>query len=202
MNIIHQQSGQSYILPPLETRKKRCSKCCQNLSLEEFSTYICRSRGLRRRSRCKKCELDRVRNYNSLHRERKRIGYRKVKVKKFLTGGDILLRYIFNQRLGQYRKTTKKHNLPKLDISADFLVNLYHKQKGLCYYTGKSMVWGHQLKVQQPDSMSLDRVDPLKGYTRDNVVLCTYEVNTMKGPHNIKEFKEIIQTINNYITFL
>jgi hypothetical protein len=185
------------VIVSMDAKTKKCLKCKQNQPLENFHTYISRSRGPRRRTRCRKCEIERNRNYNNTHREAKRLGYRKVKANKYEIGGDILLRFILSQRLGSYRRTTQLQSLPLMDIDTDYLISVFKQQNGLCYYSQTPLLYGHQLQVQQQNSMSLDRKYPKKGYTKGNVVLCTYQVNTMKGNLSIDEFRLMIHELQN-----
>jgi len=39
-----------------------------------------------------------------------------------------------------------------------------------------------------PDTMSVDRMTPEKGYTKGNIVLCCHIANKAKGRMNIDEF--------------
>ena len=121
--------------------------------MEDFPTYQSRTRGFRRRSNCKICEAKRWQDYNSTHREYKRVGYRKVKAKKYALGGDVLLKYILGQRLGQFAVATKRLKLPPVNVDAQYLMDIFHQQNGLCYYTGEPMIYGHQLGVKQRNSI-------------------------------------------------
>ncbi len=62
------------------------------------------------------------------------------------------------------------------DIDFEFLVELYNKQNGLCAYSGIPMTFGSYLDKNWV--CSLERKDPLKGYTKDNVCLICVEFNT------------------------
>ena len=87
----------------------------------------------------------------------------------------------------------------EFNLSKDFLYELYEKQKGNCYYTGKKMV----LKIYSgikpnreniekfKDYLTIDRLDSSKGYEKGNVALCTLKVNTAKGSLNYDEFLQI-----------
>lgn len=41
--------------------------------------------------------------------------------------------------------------------------------------------------------MSVDKVDPNKGYTKDNIVFCCNAVNMFKAHHNFKNLEPIIK---------
>lgn len=59
------------------------------------------------------------------------------------------------------------------NITLTFLEELWHAQNGRCYYSNIAMhVNKNEWKV------SLERLNPSKGYTKDNVVLCCLELNT------------------------
>jgi hypothetical protein len=83
--------------------------------------------------------------------------------------------------LNSAKSTTKrreKTNVEKrdntLDIDFEFLVELYNNQKGLCAYSGIPL----QFKSGQDWKMSLERINVLKGYIKDNVCLICNEFNT------------------------
>lgn len=174
---------------------KICKKCQVEKPIEEFHTYTCKVRGLRIRTRCKACELERNRLYNSSFRERKIESSRKNRQNKIKLGGDEWIYFIFNSRLGQFRVTTKKENLPQMNLTAKFLLSLYHKQNGLCFYTGEKMLVYHGKGFQQRNSMSVDKLDPKKGYCEGNVVLCTNEANLAKGGKTLEEYKNWIENV-------
>jgi len=44
----------------------------------------------------------------------------------------------------------------------------------------------------KPDSISFDRVDSTKGYTRDNLVIVSYRVNQLKSNASLEEMRKII----------
>lgn len=58
----------------------------------------------------------------------------------------------------------------------DFLVSLYKKQKGRCFYSNLPLIFGNSKFVNWV--ISLERIDPLKGYTKNNVCLICCEFNT------------------------
>ena len=93
------------------------------------------------------------------------------------------LRTIFRQRIHDARKRSKvKHLL--CDITIDDLMLLYKQQNGLCYLSGQKMC----LEPHNYCTLSLDRIDPRKGYVMGNVGLVTWGSNQMKGSIPLNEF--------------
>lgn len=64
------------------------------------------------------------------------------------------------------------------NITYTDLEELYHTQNGKCYYSNVTLTFKGK---QDPDYLSVDRIDPLKGYTKDNVVLCAIACNFLKS---------------------
>ncbi len=64
-------------------------------------------------------------------------------------------------------------------IRLDELFALWEKQNGLCAITGIRMTWGRG-RIEST-SLSLDRLDPDKGYSLDNVRLVCHAVNCFRG---------------------
>ena len=50
----------------------------------------------------------------------------------------------------------------------------------------------HRGKVQE-DSISFDRIDSSKGYTKDNIVVVSYRVNKIKNNATLDELKKIVE---------
>ncbi len=63
------------------------------------------------------------------------------------------------------------------NLTKEFLIDLYHKQDGKCYYSGRALGF---MKGDR-DNLSVDRIDSLKGYEQTNVVLCCAIINVMKN---------------------
>ena len=81
---------------------------------------------------------------------------------------------------------TRRTSRAKLtwEITQAHLYNLFHKQKGKCALSGQKMTWlTGQGRVDT--NISLDRIDPKKSYTPDNIQLICYRCNIMK--HDLKE---------------
>lgn len=113
--------------------------------------------------KCKTC-------FNAINRER-RIEYRK--------DAETFIR----SKLASYRNRAKQENIP-FNLTADYLIDLWNNQKGLCHYIGEPIDFtltvpaGTHPHLATP---SLDKLTPSKGYVIGNVVWCSYGINRMKN---------------------
>ena len=85
----------------------------------------------------------------------------------------------------------------KFNLSSDFLVELWNKQGGKCFYTGEELTLDRLRRIG--DSASLDRIDSTRGYTKDNVVWTSRFVNTSKGQRNFDEFISFCRTVVSHL---
>lgn len=74
-------------------------------------------------------------------------------------------------------------------ITLDELMDIYTKQDGYCYYF-KTKKMSHVPNSQW--MMSPERLNNIKGYTQENLVLCCFEFNT-KAQWSLSSINEIIQ---------
>lgn len=76
----------------------------------------------------------------------------------------------------------------------------WHHQNGLCFYTKRPMTYGKSEKKWASDysAVSLDRINPVLGYTNENVVLCCSIVNTMKSNMTIEQMLDWANAISNF----
>lgn len=91
-------------------------------------------------------------------------------------------------------KGRRKEKIVGFDLTIEFLYEIWDIQKGNCFYTGIPMT----LESNNPNKVSLDRIDSSRPYTKDNVVLTRYIINRMKQEFSIKDF---ISECNNVSRF-
>lgn len=100
-----------------------------------------------------------------------------------------------NWRLISLRSRAKKRGL-EFNLTPEDLVARWNEQDGKCFYSGRPLKFGsarnHELSK---DDLSVDRVDPQRGYVLDNIVFCTRHVNTMKSDLSIEEFSRLLREI-------
>lgn len=70
------------------------------------------------------------------------------------------------------------------------MVDIWHAQKGQCYYLNIPMV----LLTAADWKCSLERKDPAQGYTMENCVLCCHEMNgsCQWSSEKVRKFKELL----------
>lgn len=101
---------------------------------------------------------------------------------------------IFQQRYLAARSRALKRGI-ECSINAETLKRLYTEQEGKCFYSGMEL----GLKADKKYVLSVERINSMKGYTPDNIVLVCYIVNSMKNDLPLKEFISIIRNIHSSI---
>ena len=90
------------------------------------------------------------------------------------------------------KSRSKKHNLP-FDLDSDFILKLIEDQNWKCYWFGfKLEPYSGDNNPLQP---SLDRIDNRRGYTRDNVVICSLLANYGRNNNDVNKWNNILKKI-------
>ena len=90
-------------------------------------------------------------------------------------------------RAARCHSAAKKQFIP-FDIDGQYLLDIYNKQSGKCFYTDRNMETGFGNGANR-DSISVDRVIPSRGYVKGNVVLCCRKINAVKNDLSLEEIK-------------
>ena len=87
------------------------------------------------------------------------------------------------------------------DVDLDFLLDLWNKQEGLCYYTGRPMVATDKVgRGRDMDALSIDKINPLMGYVRNNIVLCSWWANSAKSTLSVMELLGRCETLVTHLS--
>ena len=78
-------------------------------------------------------------------------------------------------------------------LDEQFLLALFNRQGGLCYWYGIPMVPSSEKK--DPQNPSVDRLDTSRGYERDNVVLCTQSATYGRNSYSAEVFAAFVRLI-------
>lgn len=83
------------------------------------------------------------------------------------------------------------------DITPGFITSLLKLQNYKCALSGLQLKTSvvNTKKYSDPDTVSIDRIDPNKGYTKDNVRLITYMANSCKGRWSDKQVKDFCKGV-------
>lgn len=132
-------------------------------------------------SECKDCQRERY------YKQRQRLS----------EDQELALRYKLQQALKGTRRRSKDKNM-YTDLTLDYLMYLWEKQKGKCALSGINMTYEFY-KGRVNTNVSVDRIDSTKGYTKDNIQLVTMAANQMKNDLQMDEFISLCKSvINNY----
>lgn len=155
--------------------KSICRHCNQSKSIDEFNRRGKLGTGYLK-SVCKSCE-------------------REISLTRYRTKDYYTIEETIQDRVRQAKYRANRKNIP-FTITYDDILKIYHGQGGKCFYSGVEMA-----RVPTKNNwtnISIDRVVPDLGYTKDNVVLCCDSVNTMKNAMPTETFIEICRKIVSY----
>lgn len=123
------------------------------------------------------------------------------------------LSYIYKQKkwigenLVQSRVLAAKHRAIRknieFDLDIEYINNLLIIQDFKCKYSGQILettydnIDDNENRVNK-NIISIDRIDPSKGYVKNNIALVTGAINIMKNDLSEDEFIYIIKSINNF----
>lgn len=156
---------------------RKCTSCGISKNEGHFYRYR-KDKGLMRK--CKECcsisyaqrhaemsEELREKNREYYHENKERVN----KNRKQRRNSDWSSKIKHLLRNAEQRAKTKGWDF---DLCFDFVLAKLQEQCGNCYYSGRA------LSLTGKEAISLDRKDPSKGYTKDNVNLVCLSVNYMK----------------------
>lgn len=160
--------------------QKRCYRCKEWRELVCFTPVKNEVAGVAKLCRC--CRKEHPAVKAGVLRQRQRI-------RDSLNSADPIryLKYRVKQIISRASAKGIAH-----DIDKEFMIDLWRKQYGRCYYTsilmdgmpkGGRFVW---------NSPSIDKLVPGLGYVKGNVVWCLMSVNAFKGDLTEAAFREVI----------
>jgi len=164
---------------------KKCYKCCEWKDLSLFNKSYKLSGGVAKI--CREC-------YNKEESVIKCNQSRNRRLKHAIENGD--MSFYIKRRIHSVKCKTKKNNID-FDLDSDYLIDLWEKQNGRCFYSNIEM--NNSMKqdgFQSWNGPSLDRVDPKLGYVKGNVVWCIFGINSFKQSLDLKSFENAIKSID------
>ena len=154
----------------LVLREKRCSKCGIVKSIDQFHRSKRYASG--RESACKDCKI------------------------KYRQANPVLIQT--NHMVNKARTRAKNKGLP-FDIDSDYIRSIIPSH---CPIFGTRLEWscnrGGAARAL-PNSPSLDRIDPSKGYVKGNVWIISSRANRIKSDASHEELKLITEAVGRAI---
>lgn len=108
----------------------------------------------------------------------------------------------FMKHMYSHCKSRAKKKQFKFNLEIQDLYDCYDKQNGKCALSGESMTFiykrGKREYIRHPTNISLDRIHPKGGYTKDNIQLTTNICNHSKMDLTEEIFINMCQKIVNH----
>ena len=165
----------------------RCSLCRERKPVDAFRT-LARSNGrtldyVALNSFCRACDAERTARIR--------------RVKRATLDGSVRL------LMSNVRSRCRNKGW-SCEIDEEWLIGQWHRQGGRCWFTGDPMLYdigaqsaasGGGYRKNQRAAISVDRLDPHRGYERSNVVLCRWEANNAKQDLTIHELLDLAERL-------
>ncbi len=190
------------------TVTKKCICCNIEKPANEFYLHKGSSDGLR--SRCIKCLNQQVIKYKkenyikTLEDKKKRENsdkFRKERRNKYQENPEYYreISKRWREKHPDYNKVSTlekrlsfwKHNALGRNIEWDLTIGDLKDMPLQCFYTNQKLT----LDSNQLNTISLDRIDSSKSYTKDNVVFCCADINRMKSNFSLDYFISLCEKI-------
>ena len=104
---------------------------------------------------------------------------------------EVMSRRSASAAVAAAKSRAKRKGLP-FNITPEYMVELFSKQSGLCYFSNIPMKREEGLQIYSP---SIDKLDPDRGYVKDNVAWVIYGVNSFKQNLKESEFMALAKSI-------
>lgn len=99
------------------------------------------------------------------------------------------------ERISNWKFRAKKIDA-KFLVSKEYLGGLWKIQRGRCFYTGKRLTYFSSDHGQAlPNTASLDRLNPRRGYIQGNLAWVCHEINLMKRSFTHAVFMKLCKKI-------
>lgn len=171
---------------------KTCKACGKTKPIEQFALQSSADTGKnfvkqnKYKAQCKDCVAAYAREWRKKNKNYKSTG----KINQYPEEDRLLLSAI-SKRLTELKQRIKKFNKTPTDLDRDYLYQLYKKQDGKCPYSGL----GLSLDPATHKTLSLDQIEPNKGYIRGNVQWVAWAINRAKGDMSEAMFIDMCRVV-------
>lgn len=169
---------------------KTCKRCNQTKSISCFALVNAvnsfKGSGVKHHSYCKDCN-----NAYAKEFRKKNPGYQGTGRILSVPKEDRRLMSAIRQRITDAKVRCKKLKRDAPIISDHYLYELFLKQDRRCALTGALLI----IEIDHPLNLSLDQIDPAKGYVEGNVQWLAWAVNRAKGDLSLDHFYEMCEVV-------
>lgn len=102
-----------------------------------------------------------------------------------------------SQWIGSATNTARHRSIEPSNLTTKYMVDLWNKQNGKCYYSGMEMLVHKYGTGRSYYSPSIDRIDCKRGYIQGNVVWCCWICNLGKSTLSYDEYIKICENVSN-----
>jgi hypothetical protein len=91
---------------------------------------------------------------------------------------------------------------PIFEITLDDVIAKYHKQRGRCALSGQPFNFEFLPpgSGRKPDAVSIDRINPAKGYTKDNIRLVWAQANIARNAWSDQQLLKLALGIVSHLS--
>lgn len=154
--------------------EQQCTKCLVVKPLNDFPNLKNGRNG--KGWNCKECT-------NNYHRAYK-------KSTKIITDEQLMKYFIYKIQIIKKQDSNKFPDYQNV-LTAEDLLEVYKKYKGVCTYSNKKLKSGSKASVY--NKISFDRIDNDVPHEKDNLQLTSVFMNMMRGNKTDSEFREYIK---------
>lgn len=171
---------------------KHCTCCKETKPLSDFpakKTDATAFHDATKWGRCKSCNAEQARLWRQKHKNYSGSG-RLTKHPR----ADWPLLSAIRTRLREAKTRIKKFGRTETDLTEDYLYDLFKAQNGHC------ALLGYEISIERahPLALSLDQIDPGKGYIVGNVQWVTWVANRAKGDMTQDDFYRMCELAIEY----
>ena len=181
-----------------------CVRCGERKGLNNFSPEPRNTRRHGRRSHCKRCcsLAARERWFRDVKKSRKRANaaYARDPIKRMASSNHtnrVRRWWVALHKSCKFNATNPLRKDVPFTITADYILQLFKKQKGRCYWLGIPLV--PSMESRDPQRPSLDRIDPEKGYVPGNLVITCMFANLGRSQASRTRMRSFMKLVKAHL---
>lgn len=184
---------------------KQCNTCNQIKTLEEFGVNAKNKNNFKAseipkyKGSCKTCLAKKAKEYRDKNPNLwKKYRDKNASKNNFFTHEEAYLVSAIRTRIQAAKQNSKRNPEREFNITDQYMYELWKSQNGKCKLSGRSL----EIARKVPNSLSIDKIDPSKGYVEGNVQWVTIQVNRAKSDLAAEDLlllcKDILETCRDY----